>query len=201
MDQFEGTFHFACSKTSLKENWENINKLINTLQTLGLKPVSKWYEDVHNSYEAKNPHVERTELILEARQHTKKEIYRTDLIVAEVSYPSLGLGMELANFMNSNKPVLLLEHNSNYDKETFELLQKKFPIGKNVIHYLYDQQVNRKELVKKLRELFENTERRRVQIILENWMLCQLDKIMKREGLESRTDVIKKLIKDDYTRN
>ena len=96
--------YFAGSITGGRDYIENYKKLVNILEKYG---------DILTKYVADENLTEKGEVDLTDEEIFKRDIEMlkiADLLIAEVSVPSLGVGYEIASAINFNKPVICLYH-------------------------------------------------------------------------------------------
>ncbi len=99
--------YFAGSITGGRDYIENYKKLVNILEKFG---------DILTKFVADENLTEKGEVNLRDEEIFKRDIdmlKKADLLIAEVSMPSLGVGYEIATALNLNKPVICLYHQNS----------------------------------------------------------------------------------------
>lgn len=96
--------YFNASITGKKEYGENYQKIVDALQEMDHKVV---YEHVFKT-EINHLASESTKERAEHHKYVSSSLNNADLMVTEVSYPSVSVGYEIGLALDKNKPVLAL---------------------------------------------------------------------------------------------
>jgi hypothetical protein len=141
--------YFVGSLTGRKKYIDNYRKIIEVLGSLNIEVLEDTIRPTHDEVSALSDDEK-----VEFYKQVLKWIGQADFIVADVSYPSVGVGYEISLAQGKSKPVLVL-----HDKEakpqfiegiddekvvvveySFETLEERL---KGAIDYLSDQQDTR----------------------------------------------------------
>lgn len=103
------TIYFTASVTGKKKYEQNYRKIVETLKDLGHDVINEHIFEVNIEDLIEETAQER------AKHHKdlNKWLNKADLVVAEVSFPSVSVGYEVALALDKSKPVLALYEESN----------------------------------------------------------------------------------------
>jgi 2'-deoxynucleoside 5'-phosphate N-hydrolase len=96
--------YFTASYTGAQSFGKNYFTIVETLKRLGHDVITEAPFNMKSDPRPKEPVEKRTEV----HKRIMKEIERADLIVAETSFPSTGVGYEVTVALEKEKPVLVL---------------------------------------------------------------------------------------------
>jgi nucleoside 2-deoxyribosyltransferase len=101
--------HLIASKSNVIENVQNLRSIVSTVTNQGHKIVYNWVEP---AYEARIEHKNEPTDWAEIYATNLETIAKADVIIAETSFNSFGVGYQVAIAVQQKKPTLLLRHES-----------------------------------------------------------------------------------------
>jgi len=123
---------------------------------------------------------------------TYKEIKKCDMLVAEITYPSVNVGYEIALALESEKQVILLHQNGN--QAIFDLIHaEEYEDQLHVLKYREGEVIEKLELF--LKSLTASPDKR-FTLLLPSYILNHLSKVSKQKKMP-RAVYIRKLIEKD----
>jgi len=97
--------HLTTSKSVLIRDIDLLRKLVILIQGEGHKMASKWIEP---AYEKLSKEKRNKEELRQARRQSTEEVAKADVVIAEVTETSFGVGYSIAEAVHQKKPTLLL---------------------------------------------------------------------------------------------
>lgn len=102
--------HFIASKSSLKNDHEHIQQIINAIHGLGHEFARDWMSEERDIISGKT---ERKDIDWRVvNQDNIAALSKADVVIAEASARSFSTGFQVANAIQQKKPVLILTHNN-----------------------------------------------------------------------------------------
>jgi len=178
--------YLGTATSNLIHNFTPINQIHQTILDLGHTHTTNWYK-LENKTIVPIPSTNKT------AEHIKKEIIRSDLLVAEISIPSFGMGYHVCLAKTYHIPVLCLFH-SKYKENISPTL--KSMISKDFLLLEYNDQNIREILIQGLTKLTPKKTRFNFNISPEDYRYLN---ILSHEAKITKTDLIHKLISDKMT--
>lgn len=121
--------HFIASKSDVTENIVTLRKALEAIHSEGHKLSLDWIERAHNrhSTDSKQPLDWG-----EAYKEIVDALAKSDVIIADTSYNSFGVGYQVAIAFQQKKPILLLRR-ASADSDAFA----RGPSNELVAHVIY----------------------------------------------------------------
>lgn len=116
-----------------------------------------------------------------------------DLMVAEISFPSVAVGHEISYALSLSKQVVLL----HLPGKSSRLMEGIRNVGLNIVEYT---QQNLKERLKYIVEIITKNRDVRFNFFIPNNIFLQLEKITKDERI-NKSELIRKLVEKDMKKN
>ncbi len=184
---------FSCSTMDFYEHSQDYRQMIEHLRTAGFEVGSNIsIEEFFNADPNKDYSIYSNST---AYQGTLKKISDADMVIIDVTVPSMTMGILLTNAQLLKKPCLLLTEEKSGDR------QDLFVAGATNSHFIYEI-YTRATLPRILKTfLLRSTHKRtnRVNFVLDDSTLSRLDWLAFRSHI-SKTEVISRAI-DNYEPN
>lgn len=95
--------HFTCSRKSVLTDIERLRAILKIITQEKHELAREWIEDAHA--QMLNKHRRNISAVY---QRSMEEVAKADVMIAEVSSSSFGVGYQVANAIQQKKPILLL---------------------------------------------------------------------------------------------
>jgi len=99
--------HFISSRTSLEKDIDSLRKISNIIKDLGHDLAEEWLEDAYALLVKESSKRSDWTATYKSRLAT---IAKSDVVIAEATYDSFGVGYQVSAAVQQKKPVLILRH-------------------------------------------------------------------------------------------
>jgi len=102
--------HFIASKSNLKQNYEYLKLITDTIRNLGHEFARDWLDDEYAFIQKGKKHDTIDWRIV--NEENMEALSRADIVIAEATAKSFSTGFQVANAIQQKKPVLILTRNN-----------------------------------------------------------------------------------------